>query len=208
MKKVIVTGATGFIGLKLIEKLVCENLKVFAVIRKNSFKKELLTKYKNIEIIELDMNDYINIDKKIKESCDILYHLSWSGIRGGDRDNIQKQNLNLINSINLLKSCIKMKCKKVIIAGSQAEYGEILGSITEESICNPINNYGIKKLEFYEEALKICKENNVHLVEARFFSVYGPNDYEKSLITMSISNMLQNKECFLLNVYKNGIIFM
>jgi len=56
MKKAIVTGATSFIGLHLINKLVKENWKVYAVVRKGSSKAVLIPSDKQIENIYLDMD--------------------------------------------------------------------------------------------------------------------------------------------------------
>ncbi|NLK23067.1 MAG: hypothetical protein GX309_03540 [Clostridiales bacterium] len=101
------------------------------------------------------MDKYNNIKNVINEECDILYHLSWNGVRGNDRNDLEKQNLNLKNSIDLVKSCIDMNCKKNIIAGSQAEYGQTKGiSFMENNILwhyrDPQNNeyiQAIKELE-------------------------------------------------------------
>lgn len=193
MKKIVITGATSFIGRHLIHEMNNKNYKIYAVIRKNSNKKELINKINNIEIIELDMENIDLLDNYIKEECDTFYHFAWNGTRKEERDNKDIQMQNVSNSLKALEMAKKLHCKSFFAAGSQAEYGIQNEKVNEESICNPLSEYGKSKLEFYNKAKEFCVSNNIRLIEPRFFSLYGPYDNPNTLIMSSIKKMQKNE---------------
>ena len=79
MKKVVVTGPTGVIGSAVIKKLIAENCKVYAVIRKTSKRIANIIKHDNVKIIYCDVAEVKLLPEKIGENCDIFYHLAWTG---------------------------------------------------------------------------------------------------------------------------------
>ena len=195
MKKIIVTGATSFIGANLINALINENYFIYAVTRPNSSQIAKLRGHKSLKIVELEMKEYSKLDQIINDNCDFFCSLAWDGTRGGSRNNLQQQRDNYIHSKDALEAAFRLNCKKVITAGSQAEYGVYKGKISEKTICNPNTEYGKWKLQFYEDAYKSCRAREISFIEPRFFSVYGPGDYENSLIMSTIKKMMNGIAC-------------
>lgn len=194
-KKVIITGATSFIGMELINKLLEKDYKVYAIVRSNSDKAGLLPKVDNLVIKKLDMQDYGSLSSIIDEQCDIFFSLAWNGTRGDTRHNYELQKSNYESSMLSVNESLKLGCKYIISAGSQAEYGNINGMINEDSICNPNTEYGKYKLKFYYDAYKLCKDKGIHFKEPRFFSLYGAGDYEGTMIISILRDMLADREC-------------
>lgn len=195
MKNIVVTGATGFIGRHLIHELLNEESNhVVAVVRENSKNRSYLEDSPNLDVIECSMEHISNLPKLVQNSIDIFYHLAWEGIRKEDRDNVQIQQNNYLNSIHTLLAAREMEVKRFIGVGSQAEYGACDGKITEESSTNPINEYGKAKLQFFHDGLNISQYLGINFVWGRVFSAYGPGDYENSLISMVIRNIKCQQE--------------
>ena len=194
MKNVIITGATSFISLKIIENLLEKNYYVYAIVRRKSTKIGLFPKSDNLKIIELDMNEYKFLNKYIDGACDYFLSFAWDGTRGIDRENIALQMNNYKYSMDAIECIINTGCKKVILAGSQAEYGEYNTTIKEDFECNPISLYGKMKLKLYNDLYKKIGKD-IQLIEARFFSLYGPFDYSGSLIMTTLHNMINNYDC-------------
>lgn len=195
MKKAIITGATSFIGLHLIKKLIEEQWKVYAVVRKESNKVVLLPQNKLIEIIYLNMDEYDQLGSHIPESCDIYISLAWNGTRGNTRMDTQKQKENYLYSMAALKTAVKIGCKIIINAGSQAEYGSMKTKITENDVCRPNTEYGFWKLKYYEEGMKYCEKHGISFKEARFFSLYGEDDNAQTMVLSILYNMINNYPC-------------
>lgn len=194
MKNVFITGATSFIGVNLINKLLSEDYNVFAIIRQNSSKKNQLPKSKNLSIIELDMENIVNLPNLTDKKCDVFYHLAWNGTRGFTRDDKELQESNYNYSVNVLKTAINMGTSVFISAGSQAEYGLHENQVLETTEEVPVTEYGKAKLEFCNFAKDYCLKNNVRFIEPRFFSLYGYGDFENTLIISIISKMLKNED--------------
>lgn len=196
MSKIIVTGATSFIGIHLVRQLITNNKnEVYAIVRRNSEKRKLLPISEQIHIIELNMNEYCKLSNVIQSSCDVCFTLAWNGTRGESRNIRTWQQENYMYSMECIKEVCKMGCKKIICAGSQAEYGFMEGIITEKSINKPNTEYGKAKLKFYQDALKYCHENEVSIKEPRFFSLYGEDDNPKTMILSILNAMLMGEPC-------------
>lgn len=194
MKTLIITGATSFIGLNLLNYLL-NDYKIIAVVRPNSQKLEKLPINANLSIVELNLEQYDKLPLIITENIYGFIHLAWNGTRGADRENIEMQKLNYKFSVSALHSALKLNAKIFMSAGSQAEYGLQNNIITENTAPKPVTAYGKSKLKFYEYGMDFCKNNNIRFIEPRFFSLYGASDYEGTLIMSMLAKMLKNEPC-------------
>lgn len=182
----------------MIGKRLCQSLsglgEVYAIVRES--KKSVLSGY-NVKVICSDMSEYKNITEKIKEHIDVAILLAWEGTRGEERNCLSVQEKNFSFNMDLIGELEKLHIKKIILAGSQAEYGiwpkDIM--VNEEMIANPMTEYGKYKLKFYLEAKKICEAIKVVLIEPRIFSLYGPDDYENSLVMSMLRKMKLGEVC-------------
>lgn len=192
MKRIIVTGATGFIGRNLIRKLLELDFFVYAIIRPGSSNRDRLAVAKNMKIIELDLAEIEKLSDFIDRSCNIFCHLAWEGIRGNDRNNQPLQHDNYLNSLKTVKVAKELGCDIYVTAGSQAEYGACDTKIDENTICNPVTEYGKQKYEFFKDGTVLARELGMSFKEARFFSLYGSGDYENTMICSVLSKMINN----------------
>lgn len=197
MTKVIITAANSFIGRRLCKVLTDAGYFVYAVVRDSFTDEKMYCNCENLVLVHSDMEEYDLLHEKIGECCDIGIALAWNGTRGRERDDRLQQEQNYKNSIKCVHSFIKKDCRLIMTAGSQAEYGprNTMEKVLETDDCNPNTEYGRFKLKFYLETLKICKLNNVRLIEPRFFSLYGPDDSDKTMIVSIIRSMLRNAPC-------------
>lgn len=193
--KIIVTGATSFIGQNLIRRLIQKGHFIYAVVRPNSIKIKELPNSSRIKIIELEMSEYINLDKKISEKCDVYFSLAWEGTRNAERDNHDLQKRNYQYSVEALKAIKSLGCQLMLSAGSQAEYGLCNDYVNELTIANPVTWYGKYKLKYFLEMQEFCNFYNISFREPRFFSLYGLNDFEGTMILSILKKMLKNEPC-------------
>ena len=192
--KICITAANCFIGLPLVRKASDCGWNVVAVVRKGNTQKEMIDTISNTSVIELNLEEYSRLGEKVGP-VDCLVMLTWNGTRGQARSDEYLQVKNYECCYAAVESAIKYGCKKIVTAGSQAEYGIVDGIITEETICNPNTEYGKYKLKLYHSVSELCAKNNVTHIEPRFFSLYGPGDFENTLIMANIRKMLKNEAC-------------
>lgn len=195
--RIVISGATSMIGAALANKLLENNHEVVAVVRPNTKKIETINKSQNLSIVECSMEDYAELNSLIQGKVDVAVSTAWNGTRGADRNNRELQEENYKNSVSFLNVMISKGCQKFLTAGSQAEYGlwTRKDKLKEDVIPNPNTEYGKYKLKFYEYARDCCKAKGCMLIEPRFFSLYGPKDYEGTLVISTLKKMLENKPC-------------
>lgn len=195
--KILVTGATSMIGIELCQSLINGGHTVIAVLRKDSIKEKKLIISEQLRCIYLNMEQYADLVNIVTESIDAAVLLAWNGTRGEARNDEEIQVKNYEYNMDAVRALISLGCKKIISAGSQAEYGPwfLNESQTELTETKPNTAYGIQKLNFYSEALKICVKNQVVFIEPRIFSLYGPDDYEGTMVISILRKMLNNETC-------------
>lgn len=213
MKKVIITGATGFIGAPLVKRFIESGYKVYAVIRpqsKNFLRLQamieavckektskdgegLSEKQGTVQVIELALEDIDRLPELI-EQADCFVHTAWEGIRGNMRMDEHIQRKNYENCILAAKAAYAIGCHTFLGIGSQAEYGFVDGVITEATLETPNTEYGKMKLATYRKLCEQYKDTNMRIVWGRVFSAYGHGDTPNSLIETCMRSMRLNEE--------------
>jgi nucleoside-diphosphate-sugar epimerase len=178
MKKILITGASGFVGSHLLDGLV-QNKKF--EITGISRKIENLTKLetRGIKAIQADLCDYKSMESAMK-GIDILINIA-AEIRNED----QLENTNINGVENIAKAAEYNGVKKIIHLSSVgvvgAQYQSKIIIITEESKCRPQNNYEITKLRS-EEILK--QKYKGELIIMRPTNVFGENHPFNALLNL------------------------
>ena len=168
---IAVSGASGFIGRALITKLIKEGHQVFGLVRNKITCYDPIY-YKNILVEDISKN--IVFDEKIK--IDILYHLA---AKTHSKSNNYKEyyDVNVLGLKSLLNISKPLKIKKIIMLSSIKVNGEgFLNNndyYSEMSKDNPLDNYGISKLEAENLLKTFCIGNNINFVILRPPLVYG-----------------------------------
>lgn len=180
--KIIITGATSFIGSALIRHLVSKGDTVYAVVRPQSARQHTLD-IPGLKIILLDLCD-IERTSGIQElrNSDVWLHFGWEGVGSIGRSNPEIQKRNILYSTKALAAAAQLGCGKFFFSGSQAEYGICNGSTDELHKCVPVSEYGKAKLSFGQKAMKICSTLSMQYYHLRIYSVYGPGDHATSLV--------------------------
>ncbi len=197
--KIAIAGATSFIGMHLLRELSQKSAgdELVAVVRKGSKQIPVLKAMgSHIDVKELDLDEYENLGTTVG-AVDCLVYLTWNGTRGSDRDDYEMQKYNYEKGMQAIQSVLQKGCKKIMTAGSQAEYGPWFETrkITEKDPECPNTEYGEFKLRFYRDALKLVQEAGGILLEPRFFSLYGAGDFGGTMIISMLKNMMENKKC-------------
>lgn len=191
LKNIILTGATSMIGVALINECIKANIKVTALVRKNSKNLFRIPKNNLIKIIECDLNELSTLN--LNETYDVFYHFGWEFTYHQKRNDMESQKINIKYSLDAVDLAKRLDCKKFIGAGSQAEYGLKSEKISPTTPCNPIIAYGKIKYEVSKLTLKKCEEYDIIHVWVRIFSIYGIYENENTMISQTIKKMLKGE---------------
>lgn len=192
-KKILITGATGFLGSHIAEELINQGFKVVALKRSTSNIWRCASFNEKIQWINCD--NFIDAEPEIiKCNPEILIHAAWNGVSASTRDNWVEQEKNLFFFVSLLEIAKKAGVNKIIALGSQAEYGTLEGVVNEDSQCNPNNAYGATKLCTSALLKAFAEQNKIEWYWIRLFSVFGTREEKNWLIPAAINNLLKKKE--------------
>lgn len=197
--KLVITGANSFIGKRLAQ-VAKDNGDDLVLVMRPGREGQYVPAGSNV--LALDFTDYSHLGN-LAGPCDCFVHLAWSGTRGSARMDTALQVQNLEASLQAVRSMLKAGCRRVVTAGSQAEYGPHSGQISEESECRPNTEYGKAKLNFYIRTAQLCRNRGVEYKEPRFFSLYGPDDFSGTMIVSILHNMRKNSPCELTECVQN-----
>ena len=199
MEKILITGATGFLGKEILNQIKFTNYKCLCISR-NFFKKE-----KKISWIKSDIS---NLNKKIvkiqKFRPSVLIFLSWDKIPNFNSKNCSEnlnKSINFFNSISHINSI-----KKIIVSGSCFEYKK--KDIAYENSKPFINDFfSWSKISLYNFLKIFCYNKNISLVWFRIFYMYGSNQRKEALIPYIFDQLKNNKNPKIKNV-NNKIDFI
>lgn len=180
----VVTGAAGFIGSHLSERLLADGHQVVGV---DSFADyyERAGKERNLEAVrahpnftfeELDLVDGGDLSRILK-GARVVYHLAGQpGVRpswGGQFDRYVRD--NILATQRLLEFLKDHPIDRLVFAGSSSVYGDAQRFPTRESaVPRPVSPYGVTKLAAEHLTLLYTRNFGVPAVSVRYFTVYGP----------------------------------
>lgn len=192
--RILLTGASGFIGSHLLAKLLKNNIPV-AIIRHSNNDPWRIKKYlKDIIVIDHSSDTITKNVSKIQEfSPDTLIHLGWYGVENKYRNNQNQIVENLSRTVSIFNMAHSAGVKTIIGLGSQAEYGPNIKPIDENMETVPTTIYGVAKLCSYQVLNLLCKQNDIRFSWLRLFSAYGPMDNSCWLIPMIILTLLKRE---------------
>lgn len=193
MEKVIVTGATGMIGASMIEQMVEDGVRVTAICRPNSPKKKNLLEHPLVTTVECDINSLDSLTEVLSGTYDTFYHFAWDGTYGDSRNDALLQEQNIHNTLIAVEVAHKLGCKVFVGAGSQAEFGNVEGKISDIVPKNPITGYGIAKYTAGKLSAVMCERYGMRQSWGRIVSTYGPRDNSYTMVMSSVIGMMNGE---------------
>jgi nucleoside-diphosphate-sugar epimerase len=209
--RVVVTGATSFIGAATVRHLLEQGETVCAVVRPGSQNLQHLKESvpvgaeERLQVCELDLHRIEELPNRIHSQnekilsdqnhdkigklhlmeddlADAWIHIGWDGAGSENRTKRDVQQGNVVQSLAAVRTAAALGCRRFIFTGSQAEYGVCHDWIREDTQLYPVSEYGKAKVDFYTEAKSLCKSLKMEYIHTRIFSIYGPGDHPWSLV--------------------------
>ena len=197
--QIVVTGAAGFVGSHLCERLASLNHNVVGVDSFNDYypvwmkvrnARKLADVGVRIERLDLACDQ---LEEAVADA-ELVFHLAaQSGLADHVSLDLYVRN-NLIATHALLEMCAS--CKKppfLVNISTSSVYGRS-ATAAETTVPKPISYYGVTKLAAEQLALAYWRERRLPVCSIRMFSVYGPRERPEKLYTKLISSILQGEE--------------
>ncbi|MDZ4131743.1 MAG: NAD(P)-dependent oxidoreductase [Dethiobacteria bacterium] len=191
MKKVMLTGARGFIGAHCLCALVDKGFEVHAVSSKGSYNGYT----QQITWHHADLHNSEHILRLMAEvRPEYLLHLAWDVTHGVYWSSLE--NLRWVRAgLSLLQAFIDAGGRRSLMVGSCAEYDWNYGYCTEGlTPLKPTTLYGTCKDALHKVTAAASREAGISSAWGRFFYLYGPGEHEGRLVPAVIKALLKGEE--------------
>ncbi|MHC4337047.1 MAG: NAD-dependent epimerase/dehydratase family protein [Planctomycetota bacterium] len=192
--KLLLTGATGFIGSHVARRIVTEKCEVYALIRPGSNTWRINDIIESLNVVSCDLFASQKLDEYLKQiRPDLCIHLAWYAE--------PRKYLNSLENLRFLCASLlfathlaNLGCRRFIGAGSCAEYAPAPGSLSESSPTLSRNLYGASKLGLYLTLEQLGNVTNMEFSWVRIFYLYGPFEDERRLVPSTVGLLLRKQE--------------
>jgi UDP-glucose 4-epimerase len=194
-KRVLVTGAAGFLGSHLCEKLRNLNYEVIGI--DNMSGGNLDNVPNDVKFHKIDCCDLKKINT-IMKNIDIVYHCAATAHEGlSVFSPVQISKNNYMATVTVISAAINNKVKRIIYCSSMARYGDQPTPFTEDMTPKPVDPYGISKVAGEDVLKNLCNLNNIEWVIVVPHNIIGPrqkyDDPFRNVVSIMINRILQNK---------------
>lgn len=182
MKKVLVTGATGFIGNYVVEELLMNNYHVIAT-SADSEKVQVKPWYGKVEYISFNLADFVAAKDYYSyfNRPDLMVHLAWEGLPNYKSDFHITENLPRHKAF--LTNLISYGLRDLTVSGTCFEYGLQEGCLSEDMEPNPSNVYAKAKNQLRLHLESLMSDKSMSLKWVRLFYMYGKGQSPNSLLS-------------------------
>ena len=188
MKRILITGASGFIGSFIVEEALRQGMETWAAVRSSSSRAYLNDQ--RINFIELDLSDEQRLTEQLKDhQFDYVVHAA--GVtKCINKDDFRRVNTEGTRHLVAALRALRMPIERFVFLSSLSVMGAIreqqpYTEIREDDTPQPNTAYGKSKLEA-EETLKARSEEQFPYVILRPTGVYGPREKDYFIMAKSI----------------------
>jgi len=179
----VVTGAAGFVGSHLVQRLLAQGRSVVGVdcfddYYNRTSKEGNLAEARRDPNFRLVEQDLLGFDPStvLEPGCRVFHLAAQPGVRGSWGANFERYlRNNVLATQRLLEATVRVRPQRFVYASSSSIYGEQpTGPTSETATPNPVSPYGVTKLAGEHLARLYAQAYGLSVVSLRFFTVYGP----------------------------------
>lgn len=193
-KKILITGATGFVGSNLLRRCLVENAEVHILSEKTANRWRLEDVLGHVKEHCADLEDNARLGKIVSSiRPEIIFHLAAYGVLSWQKDIDRIMKINFLGTVNLLNACKKTGFALFVNTGSVFEYGIKNSPLRENDILAPVSDYGVSKAASTLFCQAAGKRENKPIVTLRLFTPYGYYEEPPRLVPSMILSCLKKE---------------
>lgn len=197
--KVVVTGASGYMGRYVVKELLDHGHEVIAVdLHYNEVDDR--AKFSNVSIFSGEKDIYDQLERP-----DVCIHLAW---QDGFVHNSPRHMENLSAHFTFLLHMMQGGCENIAVMGTMHEVGFWEGKVDESTPCNPLSQYGIAKNALRQAIMLEAKKLNINLFWLRAFYIMGDDRHNSSVFTKLLKAAEDGKKEFPFTTGQNKYDFI
>ena len=190
MKKVIITGANGFVGRNTVESFLSRGYTVFAIdLTEKNFN---FPKDENLKFFDCDISQIEKLKGKI-ENADVFIHFAWAGSAGEKRADYDLQIKNALTTVNCIKFAKDTGCKTFIGAGSIMEYETEYAVHSENVKPGKAYIYGEGKALAHSLSKITAADVGIDLVWAMITNAYGEGENSPRFLNTTLRKIINGE---------------
>lgn len=185
MKKVLITGGTGFIGKTLIRKLFRLDFDIFVLARKE----EDISKIKSM--VNIVYSDYssTSLDKVFPSNIDAIIHLAWAGVNGPLKSDESVQSNNIDLALRVAEAAVNNKVKRFVGIGTITE----LAYLNNKDNKSPTIIYGKYKYLCFQRLKDCFSQSTTKFVWLRLANLYGIDNLSGNILGYTFQKLGNNE---------------
>jgi nucleoside-diphosphate-sugar epimerase len=192
--KLLVTGASGFVGSALVRRFLFRGHEVHVVLRQSASRHRLEGCLSRLVIHEADLIDEAAVSRVVCAARpEAVFHLATYGGRRSESDVTRILVSNVLGCAALLSASLRAGVALFVNTGSSSEYGRMHRPAREEDCLRPLSEYGVAKASATLLCQAAALRDGAPVVTARLFSPYGPWDDPSRFVPYVIGAYLQGK---------------
>src|SRR5205814_646502 len=191
VKRVLLTGGTGFVGANLARSLVAQGHDVHFLVRPGHRSWRLAGLAGGVRLHEAELADRATVAAVAREvAAEWVFHLAAHGAYSFETDVHEIVRTNVVGTVNLLEAVRAVGFESFVNAGSSSEYGFQDHSPAEDEGAEPNSDYAAAKLAATQFCRQVARRDRLHVVTLRLYSVYGPYEDRRRLLPTLIEKAL------------------
>ena len=183
MKRILVTGGTGFVGANLARRLVRDGHEVHLLVRPGYKAWRIDAVRADARLHEAPLEDAGRVASAISQiHPEWIFHLAAHGAYSMQTDLHQMLLTNIQGTMNLVTACLKTGFEAFVNTGSSSEYGFKDHPAAETDLLEPNSHYAVTKASATLFCRQTAQRERVALRTLRLYSVYGPYEEPSRLM--------------------------
>ncbi|MFN8563874.1 MAG: NAD-dependent epimerase/dehydratase family protein, partial [Anaerolineae bacterium] len=194
MKRVLITGATGFVGANLARRLLSEGHEIHALVRPAFRSWRIDAIRDDLRLHTLDLADAEAVQQVVAQiRPEWVFHLAVHGAYSDQTSIPDMISTNIVSTVNLVEACLQSGFEAFINTGSSSEYGFKDHPPAENEWLEPNSVYAVTKASATLYCRMVAQTRRVNVTTLRLYSVYGAYEEPTRLIPTLVAHGLRGR---------------